>query len=61
MSNLGSSLGVAIAGTVIVSQVVVANAGYALALVVLLVFAVVGLIAAILLPATQPAEATPAS
>jgi MFS family permease len=53
VSNLGSSLGVAIAGTVIVSDLATGNTGYALAIVVLLVFAVIGLIAAILLPATE--------
>jgi MFS family permease len=58
VSNLGSSLGVAIAGTVIVSDLVSGNAGYALALVVLLVFAVIGLIAAIMLPTKAPAEST---
>jgi predicted MFS family arabinose efflux permease len=52
VSNLGSSLGVAIAGTVIVSSLVTGNVGYALALVVLTVFALVGLVAAILLPAS---------
>jgi MFS family permease len=57
VSNLGSSLGVAIAGTVIVAQLATANAGYALALVVLMVFAVLGLIAAVLLPA-RPVAAT---
>jgi MFS family permease len=51
VSNLGSSLGVAIAGTVIVSSLVTGNLGYALALVVLGAFAVVGLAAAFLLPA----------
>jgi len=56
VSNLGSSLGVAIAGTVMVSSIVTGNAGYALALLVLAVFAVVGLVAAFLLPAT-PVEA----
>jgi MFS family permease len=58
ISNLGSSLGVAIAGTVIVSSPVTGNAGYALALVVLMLFAVVGLVAAILLPA-NPVPETP--
>ena len=57
VSNLGSSLGVAIAGTVIVSSLVEGNQGYALALVVLVVFAVVGLVAAFLLPADQVSEA----
>jgi hypothetical protein len=42
---------VAIAGTVIVSSLVTGNLGYALALVVLAVFAVIGLAAAFLLPA----------
>jgi predicted MFS family arabinose efflux permease len=50
VSNLGSSLGVAIAGTVIVSDLVSGNAGYALALVVLMAFAVIGLVAAFMLP-----------
>ena len=65
VSNLGSSLGVAIAGTVIVADLATPNAGYALALVVLIVFAAVGLIAAVLLP-TAPvgaltAEPSPAT
>ena len=51
VSNLGSSLGVAIAGTVIVSSLVTGNLGYALALVVLVLFALVGLAAAFMLPA----------
>ena len=55
VSNLGSSLGVAIAGTVIVSTLVTGNEGYALALIVLAVFAVVGLVAAFLLP-NKPVE-----
>ena len=57
VSNLGSSLGVAIAGTVIVSSLVTGNLGYALALVVLAVFAGIGLVAAILLPANPVPEA----
>ena len=56
VSNLGSSLGVAIAGTVMVSSLVTGNAGYALALIVLAVFAVVGLVAAFMLPVV-PVEA----
>jgi MFS family permease len=58
VSNLGSSLGVAIAGTVIVSSLVTGNVGYALALIVLAVFGLAGLAAAIFLPAeatTAPA------
>jgi hypothetical protein len=42
---------VAIAGTVIVADLATPNAGYALALIVLMLFAGVGLIAAFLLPA----------
>jgi len=57
VSNLGSSLGVAIAGTVIVSSLVTGNVGYALALVVLAIFAVVGLVAAFLMPANLVPEA----
>jgi MFS family permease len=50
VSNLGSSLGVAIAGTLIVSSVGAnPNSGYALALIVLMVFAAIGLLAAVLL------------
>ncbi len=52
VSNLGSSFGVAIAGTVIVSSLVEGNLGYALALVVLVLFALVGLVAAFMLPAS---------
>jgi MFS family permease len=59
VSNLGSSLGVAIAGTVIVSDAVSGNAGYALALVVLLAFAAVGLIAAFMLPVVPPPQPAP--
>jgi predicted MFS family arabinose efflux permease len=54
VSNLGSSLGVAIAGSVIVSEVAAGNGGYGLALLVLMVFATVGLIAAFMLPAVRP-------
>jgi MFS family permease len=57
VSNLGSSLGVAIAGTVIVSSLVTGYLGYALALAVLAVFAVIGLVAAFLLRTTPVPEA----
>ncbi len=49
VSNLGSSLGVAIAGSVIVSDTVGSNSGYATALIVLVGFGLVGLVAAALL------------
>jgi MFS family permease len=57
VSNLGSSLGVAIAGAVIVSSLVTGNEGYALAVIVLAVFALIGLVAAILLPTNPAPEA----
>jgi MFS family permease len=50
VSNLGSSLGVAIAGSAVVSPLVSGNAGYALALTVLAIFAFVGVAAAWLGP-----------
>ncbi|RIK24984.1 MAG: MFS transporter [Chloroflexi bacterium] len=56
VSNLGSSLGVAIAGTVMVSSLATGNEGYAWALIVLTVFAVIGLGAAILLPSKPAAK-----
>jgi MFS family permease len=59
VSNLGSSLGVAIAGTLIVANLATPNAGYALALIVLLVFAGAGLIASIMLPSEPVAAAVP--
>jgi hypothetical protein len=49
---------VAVAGTVIVSSLVSGNVGYALALVVLAVFAVAGLVAAFFMPA-NPVPETP--
>lgn len=58
VSNLGSSLGVAIAGTVMVSSLATGNQGYAWALIVLTVFAAIGLVAAVLLP-TKPVTDAP--
>src|SRR3954469_884828 len=46
ISNLGSSLGVAIAGSALVSPIVTGNQGYALALAVLGFFALIGVAAA---------------
>lgn len=56
ISNLGSSLGVSIVGSVLVSALLPGNGAFALALVVMTVIAVIGLIAAILIPKqpTQP-------
>jgi len=50
VSNLGSSVGVALAGSVIVSPVVSGNQGYSLALIVLIVVALIGFVAATLGP-----------
>ena len=58
ISNLGSSFGTAIAGTILVSIVASGNAAYAWAMGTLIVFGLVGLAAALLLPAKlerQPA------
>ncbi|SFJ84102.1 MFS transporter [Cellulomonas sp. KH9] len=49
VSNLGSSLGTAVAGTILVAQI--ADRSYGLAMVALAVAGVVGLVAAVLLPA----------
>jgi MFS family permease len=51
VSNLGSSFGTAIAGTILVSDLASGNTSYVLAMVVLAVLALVGLAAATLLPA----------
>ena len=51
ISNLGSSFGTAIAGTILVSVVATGNRAYAWAMAVLIVIGLVGLGAALLLPA----------
>jgi MFS family permease len=56
ISNLGSSLGTAIAGSVLVSTLVVGNHVFALALATLAVIAGIGLVAGVLLP-REPVEA----
>jgi MFS family permease len=50
VSNLGSSFGTAIAGTILVSELATGNRGYAWAMVALVVFGLIGLGAALLLP-----------
>ncbi len=50
ISNLGSSLGTAIAGTILVSDIAEGNNAYALAMVALGVFGLAGLGVALLLP-----------
>jgi hypothetical protein len=51
VSNLGSSFGTAIAGTILVSDLASGNTSYVLAMVALAVLALIGLAAAIRLPA----------
>ncbi|HEX3318100.1 MAG TPA: MFS transporter [Solirubrobacteraceae bacterium] len=51
VSNLGSSLGTAIAGTIVVAEASVGNDSFAAAMIVLAVLALLGLWAALLLPA----------
>src|SRR6187200_89247 len=53
VSNLGSSFGTAIAGTILVSELASGNTSYVLAMVVLAVLALIGLAAAIRLPASR--------
>ena len=60
VSNLGSSFGTAIVGTILVSDLASGNMSYVLAMVALAALALVGLAAAVLLPHTpgQPAPPT---
>src|SRR5688572_11924475 len=53
VSNLGSSFGTAIAGTILVSDLASGNTTYVLAMVVLAVLALVGLAAAVRLPSSR--------
>jgi MFS family permease len=57
VSNLGSSLGTAIVGSVLVSSLVAGNSHYALALLTMAVIGLIGLGAALLLP-SDPARST---
>ena len=60
VSNLGSSFGTAIAGTILVSGLASGNGSYVLAMVFLAVVAVGGLAAAVLLPRTPAPAPAPA-
>jgi MFS family permease len=51
ISNLGSSFGTAIAGTILVSSLATGNRSYALAMIALIVVGLIGLVAALFLPA----------
>jgi MFS family permease len=57
VSNLGSTFGTAIAGTILVSVVALGTRSYAVAMIVLALFGLVGLVAALRIPAT-PDRAT---
>ncbi len=60
VSNLGSSLGTAVAGTILVSGLTDPKHSYALAMIVVAVVGVIGLLAALLLPAGEaPGEPEP--
>jgi MFS family permease len=59
VSNLGSSFGTAIAGTILVSDLASGNDSYVMAMVVLAALAVVGLAAAIFLPASPQQRDAP--
>jgi MFS family permease len=61
VSNLGSSFGTAIAGTILVSDLASGNTSYVLALVTLGFLALIGLAAAFRLPATQPNLGAPST
>jgi hypothetical protein len=56
ISNLGSSLGTAIAGSVLVADLLTGNRNFGLAIITMIVFSCIGLIAGVLLPAEQPAR-----
>ena len=53
VSNLGSSFGTAIAGTILVSELGSGNDSYVVAMIVLAGLALIGLVAAVLLPRTS--------
>jgi MFS family permease len=57
VSNLGSSLGTAIAGTILVSAVATGNTSYAWAMVAVAIAGAIGLGAALLLPGGRPSVA----
>ena len=60
ISNLGSSFGTALAGTILVAGLADPKRSYGIAMVVLAFVALIGLAAAVLLPAAEPAAGTDA-
>jgi MFS family permease len=61
VSNLGSSFGTAIAGTILVSDLASGNHTYVVAMIALAGLAIVGLVAAILLPSDTQSRAGPST
>jgi MFS family permease len=61
VSNLGSSLGTAIAGTILVADLIDPKRGYAAAMIVLAFMGLIGLGAALFLPPADPATPTPST
>jgi MFS family permease len=59
VSNLGSSFGTAIAGTILISDLASGNTSYVIAMLFLAVLAVIGLAAAVLLPAEPDRHRAP--
>jgi predicted MFS family arabinose efflux permease len=60
VSNLGSSLGVALAGSVLASEVLPGNKDFAFSLIIMTVIAMFGFVAAVLIPRDKgPAGAQP--
>jgi MFS family permease len=59
VSNLGSSFGTAIVGTILVSDLASGTSSYVAAMIVLAAVAVVGFVVAIRLPANRPPAAEP--
>src|SRR5207248_7968031 len=58
VSNLGSSLGTAIAGTILVAGLADPKRAYGIAMIVTAFIALIGLDATVLLPTTEPAPGT---
>jgi MFS family permease len=58
VSNLGSSLGTAIAGTILVAGLADPKRSYGVAMIVLALIGLIGLGATVLLPATEPSLET---
>jgi len=60
VSNLGSSLGVALAGSIVASTLLPGNKVYAVSIVIMLVITLVGLVLALRLPRQQTPQRTTA-